>query len=266
MRFLLFWLAWVSVLSAAGVREGMSREEVEAVLGRPRSVLESKGRQVLLYADGGRVELAEGKLVQAVKVPMDFGQAEAVPAPVVPVTAPVAEPPKPAAVAAASTEPVTAGGELAVYDQSAHQRLLEKSIDDLSRVHEDKGTVPAPDPMGFWAELALSSLAQLLASVVVLKFAFAWVEVDAEWGQMWVPALAEMAATVAVRIGAYFAWGATQLFQMDNGVAFAVLIVVLMKTTHACTWRRAAAVAMTTKVAGIGVRLLFGAFAAHALD
>ena len=262
MRFFLLWLLFGSAVWAAGVQAGMSREEVEAALGRPKAVLENKARQVLLYPDGGRVELSEGRVVYLSKVVL----AADTPAPE-PVALPVAaapvvvEPPTP--VAPGPLPPGPAGDEPAIRAQAGHQRMLEKSLEEMTRAHTQPAMLPAADPAGFWGGLLLTSFAQLLAAVVVLKFAFSWAEVHADWGQMWIPALADTVATMLVRCLAYVFWGATNLFQMDNGIAFVVLLWVLMKTTHACTWPRAIGVAMTTKMVGVGVRLLLGACAAH---
>ena len=270
-------LLCISTAVAGGVRNGMTRLEVEEALGRPKAVLESNGRQVLLYPNGGRVELSGGKLVYSTKVTVDVGTPalESTPAPVanaevvVPSVAPVASvSPVSLAKPASTAVPVAEKDEMAVYtpaQATAQSRLLDKSLEDMSRAHSQPGVLTHPDPARFWIELLLSSLVQLLAAVVVLKFAFAWAEVHADWGQMWIPALADTVATMAVRSLAYILCGATELFQMDNGIAFLVLLWVLMKTTHACTWPRAVGVAMTTKMVGVGVRLLVGALAAHAI-
>ncbi|MFA6288673.1 MAG: hypothetical protein WC661_14915 [Opitutaceae bacterium] len=251
MRFFLLWLLLGSAVWAAGVQAGMSREEVEAALGRPKAVLQNKTRQVLLYPDGGRVELSDGRVVYSTKVPVGPGT---------PAPEPVA---LPATVAPGPVPPVPADDELAVHEQAGHQRMLEKSLEEMTRAHTQRGVVPVADPAGFWGGLLLTSFAQLLAAVVVLKFAFSWAEVHADWGQMWIPALADTVATMLVRCLAYVFWGATELFQMDNALAFLVLMWVLMKTTHACTWPRAIGVAVTTKMVGMGVRLLLGACVAH---
>ncbi len=264
MRFFLLWLLVSAVGLAAGVREGMSREEVEAALGRPKSVLFNKDRQVLLYPDGGRVELTAGRLVYSTKVPLDDGAPALEPAGALPARA---EPPAPVAPVpslAKAPAPTPEKDELVLYDESNHQHQLEKSLEGMTSASMPAGVKPGSAPGHFWYGLLLTSLAQLLTSVVVLKFAFAWADVHADWGQMWIPALAETLAATSVRILAYVLWGAQEIFQMDNGVAFFVLLWVLMRTTHACTWQRAATVAMTTKTVGVGVRLLLGALAVHA--
>ena len=74
LRWLMVGLAWgwmvatVLPLEAAGIREGMSRAEVEAELGLPLSSMAVGDRLILNYPDNGRVELEGGRVTRVVRV------------------------------------------------------------------------------------------------------------------------------------------------------------------------------------------------------
>lgn len=264
--FLILLLTAVS--HGAGVREGMTRAEIEAELGRPVSVLMRGDTQILNYANQGRVELVDGKATRIVRVrhvddPPTAAELEA---------ASLAAEQARVAAEAKEEARLKALAEAADAKLAAEaQRQLDQTIEQLSTDHlagpdaADLGL--KKEPAHFWIELLVGVIVQIGVGVVVLKLAFAWTDVHADWAQMFLPALAAAWAGAAVRVAAYVFWDATECFHVDDAISYAALLTTLLKTTHACTWPRALAVAAAAKLMTIIVwvflsvaitRLLFG--------
>jgi hypothetical protein len=136
-----------------------------------------------------------------------------------------------------------------------HQRQIETAVEQMMQAHDTQRTDDdaedagiASVPLHFWVELAISLVVQVGVGMVILKLAFAWADVHADWGQMFLPAFAGAAAGALVRGTAYALWQTDQLFRLDDAVSYGVLLFVLLKATHACTWQRAAGVAMASKL------------------
>jgi|GEM_PF-803203 len=263
---------------AAGIRPGMTRTQVEEALGAPNAVLNRNGREVLLYPQNGRVELAGDAVVELENVAVDNAPASAsepaqTPSPLPPsATLPPRSEPAvgPAQSPAKNLAPSPPSSPPSTTAEAREKKFLE-----------DNGfitTAPIALPPG-WKETAstarapasksrASSLGTLLLvgglcriaiMIVVLKFAFHWADVHADWSQMVVPALADtLFRTVIILIANYF-FGTTELFYADEAVAYLVLIFVLMKTTHACTLPRALAVAGASKLVSMVLSSLLSA-------
>ncbi|MBC8009376.1 MAG: hypothetical protein H7067_04685 [Burkholderiales bacterium] len=257
-----------AVCHGAGVREGMTRAEIEAELGRPVSVLMRGETQILNYPNQGRVELVDGKATRIVRVrhvddPPTAAELEA--AELASERARLAAEAKEAARQEALAE-----AEEAKLDAEA-QRQVDQTIQQMSAEHQ-AGPGAADfglkmEPAHFWIGLLVGVFVQIGVGVVVLKLAFAWSDVHADWSQMFLPALAAAWAGGAVRAAAYAFWDATECFHVDDAISYAALLLTLRKTTHACTWPRALAVAAAAKLMTIIVwvflsvaitRVLFG--------
>lgn len=244
---LVLWVCLGASLWGKGVRYGMNRVEIEAILGQPSAVLTQGARLVLLYPKSGRIELEQGVAVRIVNVPVDIGESAASPAL-----------PAPAQTEAAARSPVKAADQAqleaeARMEQSrqAFQRRLEEATEKLS---ENPRPVPieiVPRPAVFWTGLLVAWVLRTLLTVVVLKMAFKWSDVHADWSQMFLPALADTITQAVIGATVYALWKTDHLFHLDVAVSYFVLLGVLMKTTHACTLQRAVAVAGAAKLASI---------------
>ncbi len=215
----LFWLVGACALTAAGVREGMTRQEVEAAIGAPVSTLSAGGRTIMNYPGDGRVELRAGLVVSAVRVPRHDDV----------VLAPEATMPAPE-VAVVATTPAPANAPTPAPEPE-----------------------PADEPDSFWTELLVALLAQTATGWVVLKLAFRWEDLQASWLELFLPALAAAAAGALVRGVAWSLWQSTDLYRLDDALSFGALIVALLKLTNACTFSRAAGVAVAAKLMTIVV-------------
>lgn len=227
---------------AEGVRLGMTRAQVETELGPPASAMERGDRTILLYAGQGRVELIGGRVVEAAFVSID--DSTETPSATLPPPPPASPPtmPGPVAPTAENASPETLPPpDTAETNQADRDNVLSSQAD---------GALPSSR---FWGELALGTLVRLLITMVVLKVAFRWVDVYAEWGEMFIPALADSLTRGLIGASAYVLWNTEQLFYLDEGVAYFVLLFALLKTTHASTLQRAVAVTVAAKVASIVV-------------
>jgi hypothetical protein len=271
---LLLVFAAQPLLQAAELVEGMSQVEVEAILGKPTSVLHRGNRTLLLYPKKGRVEFEDNRAVlfSNVQAPADPQASAAVPksveggpppppAPASPLTA------KPTAVAPTKSANIPTSkvfapakaDELTNDDKSdiaKQQALFADAVQQMSEKPRSFGIEQRPPSVGYWTALLVECLVRVLITVVVLKLAFHWAEVHADWGQMWLPALADSLSRAGIAAAALRFWHTTQLFHIDDGVSYFVLLITLMKTTHACTLPRAVAVTMAAKLASLIVWVL----------
>ncbi len=346
LRLLLFLLC-SSVLgfSALELTEGITRAELEKLVGKPISVLQRGEKTVLIYPNRGRAELVGGRLTYFERIEaMDTAPAPAAAAaPTGPAAAPAASAPAagatgtgpsasaspspspspaagPAAPAASSTKsPAAAGtkaptvataaqppsqpgpnskpaaasapapasaaapakkavpggaaGLPAVEDPYAgltpeERQRLEKQEAELARMQEkflngEPLTEPKEDPLSDsnpWVVMLFQALLSLPVTVVVLKYSFKWCDVDADWSQMWLPALVDTLVRGSVQAAAEALWGVDTLFYVDECLAFFALLYVLIKTTHACTAARAIGVAFAAKFVGIVVWAILSVF------
>ncbi len=241
------WLGLVASLWAAGARYGMTRAEVEAALGAPAAELTRGPRLILRYPRNGTVELEHGVVVKLTGVPVDDGT-----------------PPPPTTTLPPNLNytledlpnlemrPGTAAPRASTQELMAATERLEASRDQqlVSLV---------PGPLVYWSTLLVGLVIRALVTIVVLKFAFRWCDVHADWIQMVIPALADTGTQAAINGAAYALWHTNRLFNVDTGIAYFVLIGVLLKTTHACTLQRAVAVATAAKFASFVTWILISA-------
>lgn len=251
----LMWLA--SFALADGIREGMTRAEVEAELGPPVSFLVGGNKTILTYPNAGRVELVNDQVTMLVRVPRFDEHAAAAKA-----EAARAKQEAAAATEAASTKALTDSDVQWAGDESYDAvRQFEATVEDLiakspGGVAEDYGL--AESTSYFWQGLAMFVLVQFVVGIVILKLAFAWTDVHADWSQMILPSLAAALSGAVVKAVAFTLWNTPDVFHVDNAVSYGALLFTLSKTTHACTWRRAAGVAAAAKLMSIVVWVFLG--------
>lgn len=229
------------VLQAAGIREGMTRDEVEAELGRPTAVLKKGDRLVLTYPKQGRVELMDGRVVEMAFVPVAEGGAVPEPEPKqLPKTKAVEET-KPASGAAA--KPSSSSAKPA-SKPSAVQPAFQSEPEEHGSSHGSHHTMLV---------LLVGGVIRILITMVVLKLSFKWADVHADWSQMIAPAVIDALVRAGISIVAMIAFKTDSLFYVDEAIAYFALLVALMKTTHACTLPRAIAVAAGAKLMSVVV-------------
>lgn len=232
---------------AAGIGKAMTPAEVELAVGKPTSKLTKGAQEVWHYPDGGKVTFEAGRVVDIIRMPLAIADGLESPPPVTPAAESTTAP------AAADddwpVEPATLPAE-----HYEHLRSVEKGIEDLTAMHEqgfDTQTAMGVRPTGgfmYWIEIAVEAVLAILFTMVVLKLAFKWSDVDAEWRQMFIPAAATVVTEMAIRTGAELLWHTNQLFYVDIAISYFVLIATLRKATHAYSLARAVSVAGAAKL------------------
>lgn len=274
---LLFLLAGPPLLRATELIEGMSQAEVEGLLGKPNSVLHRGKRTLLLYPQKGRVEFEEGRAVLFSNVHAPTSGSVTTDATNKPgESSPAAEKAQAKATTQATADAAAKStgiptskafapaksNELTEDDNSEIARQQAALADSLTRLSEKPGSLDSERPtpaVGFWTSLLVECVVRILVTVVVLKLAFRWADVHADWGQMWLPALADSLTRAGIAAAALHFWHTTELLHIDDGVSYFVLLLTLMRTTHACTLPRAVAVAMAAKLASLVIWVLLAA-------
>ncbi|MBK9989397.1 MAG: hypothetical protein IPP19_01360 [Verrucomicrobia bacterium] len=254
-------MALANVLVAAGVREGMTRLEVEASMGKPVSVLLRGNRLVLSYPNGGRVELIEGRVVDMLHVPVAT-DAQALPVPPVseaePADSEESEPDQSVDEMKNVQEPSPKGAVVPV----AKPPTLEERLTAM----QERAPQERPALGGILLVVLIGGVIRIVIVMVVLKLAFKWADVHAEWGQMFLPALADTIVRSTFEFVGTAVLHVMSWFYFDEATAYIVLLIVLMKTTHACTLSRAVGVAAAAKLMSIVVGGMVMVYVMHALS
>jgi hypothetical protein len=244
---LLFCFGLATSLWGGAVRYGMTRAEVEEVLGHPSAVLAQGSRLVLLYPKNGRIELEKGVAIQIFNLPVDIG------IPLAPPPSPT--PPEKASAAKPLPEPTpapktTVDPEIEVPRLDS-QRSLEADVHRVAAEQRAAALAVSPTRAKFWSGLLVAFVFRVLVTVIVLKLAFAWSDAHADWVQMFLPAIADSVTQAVIGATAFTLWSTNHLLHLDQAISYFVLLGVLLKTTHACTLPRAIAVAGAAKLASI---------------
>ncbi|GAB5562483.1 MAG: hypothetical protein SynsKO_41300 [Synoicihabitans sp.] len=257
---------------ADGLRYGMTVDEVRTAAGAPTSSLDRGDRAIWIYPDGGRVDFQDGRVVEIKNMLMaseaEVLAAEAAAEEAARLAAEAEQREADAAAAKLQEEQAALEAEWAAEQAEA----LEAMSDSIEQFEAQYGEGGVPD-MGlgpppaseFWIILGVQSLLGVLITMIVLKLAFKWADLHADWGQMFLPALVDMFAGTLIRAGAYAVWKTDQLFRIDDGVSFFALLVVLKFATHASSWQRAVTVAVAAKLANLVVWTLLSVVILQAL-
>lgn len=253
MRFVfaLWFFLLACCLTAAGVREGMSRLEVEAAIGKPTSVMKMGERLVLSYPKGGRVVLVGDKVVEMISVPV--GEAQ-------PVEKPASKNDEDG-FSKEEGEPEEAGVSVE-KTKPASPAKTDGHLEPEPEISQDE---PAEPAAGLLLRLLVGAVIRIGVVMLVLKLAFKWADVHADWGQMFLPALADTVVRSVFDVVGATVLHVTDWFYVDEAVSYFVLLFVLMKTTHACTLVRAVSVAGAAKLMSILVGSLIVVFVLHLL-
>jgi hypothetical protein len=243
----------LSGLDAEGLYIDMTTREVEAAVGAPASKLARGDRAIWNYPEGGRVEFALDRVVGFSNMPMATDAEIQVTEPTV-AEAPTAT--LPAEVADASAAAAPADEAVWSVERAADSVTVADAVAQLEAMHDQgpraRQQAMLPPPKAFsWAAAMVEALFSLLLTVVVLKMAFKWSDIHADWGQMFTPAAADVLTGFSIVALAQVFLGTDHLFHLDHALSYLVLVVVLRKTTHASSLARAVSVAGVAKVASI---------------
>ena len=229
----------VAIVSGAEIGIGDAREEVLRQLGKPTSIARRGDHEILLYPKGGRVELVNGKVAD-VKGPLPVPALPTValappPASTTPTTDPatttttpvspplVNEPPTvtssgptPSAIPSADYNPAVAANELAKHVEKMDTAwgMAPPKVDD----HSPFDSVP---------EFLTGLLLRFGFTVVALKLAFKYWEMDAFWKGVFIIAGIDLALHASFELLGQATNGLTTMVAVENGIPGLVMIYTI---------------------------------------
>lgn len=226
--------ALLSSVASAEIGSGDSRDEVLRQLGKPTSIARRGNHEILLYPQGARVELVDGKVADA-KGPL-------------PVVAPRIEPatrragstaplpnddsPSPPASPAAAVTAVPASTAVSVTTPTARtdnpptvNAALEKNVEAMdSPWGASPIPAPRPSPANSLPSFLVGLLLRFVVTVLALKLAFKYWEMDAFWTGIVLIAGIDLALHAIFQLLGPATSGLTTLAPVENGVPGLVLI------------------------------------------
>lgn len=249
------FLGLAGLLLGEGIRLNMTGPEVEMAVGRPTSQLARGDRAIWNYPEGGQVVLEGGRVVSFKNL------AEATEGGDLPEEAVAAE-----TVTSDLVNEAEAVVEADFEIRSAEEMdEFSETVKELEALHQEgpramqEAMMPPPAKSG-WGAVMAEALFMMILSVIVLKIAFKWSDIDSEWKQMFLPALANVVTATSVLVVAKLVLGTSEVFYLDHALSYFVLVLVLQRTTHASSLARAVSVAGVTKIASIVLLSILSVF------
>jgi hypothetical protein len=220
-----------SFVSAAEVGVGDSRDGILSQYGKPTSIARRGDHEIFLYPKGGRIEFVNGKVVD-VKGPLptpiapSAAPAESASAPGASASAPAAPP----SAATKSTPPPAAAPPPKIdsedsYNPAVAANELAKHVEKMDTawgaapVHETK-----PSPLASLPSFLTGLLLRFVFTILALKLAFKYWEMDAFWKGIFMIAGIDMAVHAIFELLGPATGGFTSMPVVENGIAGLVLI------------------------------------------
>lgn len=261
---LLRWLIALSLLAAslgAAVRYDMTKEELLKELGKPTSILNRNGREVLIYPKGVRIEIEQGKVVSVKGLDLAAEEAAAAnPPSAAGAKAPAAagdkdddDEPKltPAEQKARAAEEAKLEREMAAANAKARAEM-EKTITAL----ENPGNPAAaamPRHSFALADFLVEIVVKWLLMLAALKLTTKYWGVDIEWQGLMIAAGADTGVRALVLGVGEGLMGLPSVFLADEALGAIVLVTVLRKVSTNQSLQQAVTVTVTSKTFSIVV-------------
>ena len=220
-------------LAGAEIGIGDAREDVLRQLGKPASIARRGEHEIFLYPKGGRIEFVGGKVTD-VKGPLPPVIAAATVAPA-DGAAPAAPPPGPKAGpqnsaplrgAAKPAPPRTAPTD--EYNPAVAANELAKHVD---RMDTPWGAGPAREvvhsPLDSVPSFLTGLLLRFMFTIIALKLAFKYWEMDAFWKGIFLIAGIDMGLHGIFQLLGPATGGFTTMAAVENGIPFLVLIYTI---------------------------------------
>jgi hypothetical protein len=245
---------WLSVLflllasAGAAVRYDMSRAELVQELGKPVSALVRGDREILIYPNNVRIEIAQGKVVSVKGLDL------AVPTPAAALAEEEAVPAEPKLTSEEQKAQAEAEAKLEKTLAEADAKgpvEMEKTITDLENLGHS-GEKPAPRSFsvtGFLMELMIKWALMLAALKLTCKY---W-GADVDWSGLMIAAAADTGVRAIVGVIGYVVLEMFSLLYADEAIAAIVLVLVLRKVSTNQSLQQAVTITMTSKVFSVVV-------------
>jgi hypothetical protein len=211
---------------------GDPRDEVLRQLGKPSSIARRGNHELLLYPKGGRVEIVDGKVTDVKgplptpivepsrEAPSATAAANQAPAPQPSATPPKAAPP--------SAPPPSTFATSDDYNPAIAANELAKHVEKMDTAW---GMAPAPvepvSPLDSIPSFLTGLLIRFVFTVVALKLAFKYWEMDAFWKGVFLIAGIDLVVHATFELLGPVTHGFTTMVAVENGIAGLVLIYTI---------------------------------------
>ena len=243
---------WIlsAVFARADIGVGDTRDEVLRQFGKPSSQARRGTHEILLYPKGGRVELVEGRVVDVKGVFPTAPVGSETPAPASKAGTPKAEPQE-----SDSPVPTPTPAFRDEYNPAVAANELAKHVEKM-----DTAWGPAPErqelhsPLDAVPEFALGLLLRFVITVIALKLAFKYWEMDAFWKGTFFIAGIDMALHAIFELLGPASGGFTTMVAIENGIPGVVMIYTIYRF---CFNKRIQNAVMTAAAVKLVVTLLY---------
>lgn len=223
----------------ADVGIGDSRESVLNAYGKPTSIARRADHEIFMYPKGGRIELIDGKVADVKgPLPTPIISATIEPATPLPSGTPVSELPAAATKAAVAAKPAQPppAAPVPAFNPAIAAHAVGNKVENMNSAW---GSLPAPrkapSALDGLAELFTGLLLRFAFTVVALKAAFKYWEMDAFWKGIFAIATIDFAVHAALKFLGPVTNGVTTMASVENGVTGVVLIFTIK---HFCFNKR----------------------------
>ncbi len=230
----------LATMAPADVGIGDSRESVLEIYGKPTSIAKRTGREIFLYPKGGRIEFIDGKVAD-VKGPLPPPiapppPAEAAPTSVLPPEPPKPVVPKPAAPVAAApvvTAPVKvvapppAPATPPAYNPAVAANALGDKVEKMTNAWGGPPPAPPHPALHGWLATVTGLLLRFAFTIIALKIAFKYWEMDAFWKGIFAIAGIDLGVHAVLKLLGPVTGGITTMSAVENALAGLVLIFTI---------------------------------------
>lgn len=234
---------------------GDSRDDVLARLGKPVSIARRGDHEIFLYPKGGRLEFVDGKLVDA-KGPLSTAVATTAP-----ISAPAAAPAKSAPTAkvvapsAPKTTPATLSPAIPDFHPAIAANELAQSVEKMDTAWGAAPVAPKThSPFDSLPEFFTGLVLRFGFTILALKLAFKYWEMDAFWAGIFAIAGIDLALHAGLELLGPVSGGFTTLSGVENGIPGLVLIFTVR---HFCFNKRLQNAVLTAAAVKLVVTLCY---------
>ncbi len=249
-------LACLLTVPAFALHYGQAKDEVLKELGKPTSVLRRGVREVLIYPQGGRIELEQGKVVfvQNLAVSEAPGTSPAV-ADSTESAPPAAETSTPAATPPESpdTAEKDATAEAAAAKAPVAEAEEKEEKEEEPAMIEESEPEERESPFAPWIALGTNLLVSAVMMLAALKLTTKFWDLPIEWRGLCIAAGADTLVRFVLQALGNIVLELPSMFYVDEIIATCVLVAVIRHVSDNKSLGRAVTIGMSSKIFSIVV-------------
>lgn len=251
-RVLLILAAFAFAHTAlAEVLVGQSREEVLQQIGKPTSRASRGGREFFMYPNGGRVEFEAGKVVD-IKGPLPSAPAVTVVAESPSAEATAKDAARGAAPTTKNASPNVPGNTTTaaepVWSPAAGVEGLSKAVERMDTAWGERPPAPPADEPLNWPRTIASLLLHFGVTLLALKIAFKFEEMDAFWSGVLAIAAIDLAVHGLLEALGPVTYGISTAGGVQSGIGALVMVGTIQKFCFNKRLQNAVITAMSVKL------------------